>query len=125
MNKPDLYVIVILISFLTINLLMLIFGYLTEKSPIYIPFFNVITGITIIIFGVIKSLEINIFYFEFREIAFYVLEFLMVCFAVYSLVYKQHKSISNIINYTAYCLHIIVAFGMLILITTFKIKRLI
>jgi hypothetical protein len=121
----DSWIIVLIISFLVINIIVFVVGYKIHQLPYCIAILNLVVASLSTLYWIIDSVNIRHFNLETREIIVLSIEVFIIGFGIFSLLTKQEKLSVNIINYIGFGINFLAGLGMLIFMLTFKMNRLI
>jgi hypothetical protein len=125
MSKMDSWIIILIISFLVINIIVFVFGYKVQQLPYCIAILNLVFASFSIFYWIIDSVNNRHFNLETREIIILSIEVILIGFAIISLLNKPEKLAVNIVNYIGLGINFLAGIGMLIFMLIFKMNRLI
>lgn len=123
--KTDQWVVLLCILLIVIHVAALISGLVTHRLSQYVVLLNMFSGSMILMYWIIKQLQISQHYFELREFVVLGLEVLVVCCAVYVVATKQWTHGLRILQYILFGVHLSALIFLMVFMLTFKMKRLI
>jgi len=120
----DINISTAMIGILICHLAIITFGYILQKTTLFISYLNAVIVIGIFIFWAINSLNVKHHNLEFRELFVLCFEACILIFALYSIIVFHTKTYVKVINYIGFGIHLLATIGMLYYILTFKFNRL-
>jgi hypothetical protein len=103
----------------------LVIGYFTAKFTYLAAVLNAAAGISIILYWIIRQLQIEQHYFESREIIVLLFEVLVIAAAVFYIATSQKQNWLRVMQYIFFGIHLVTLLLGLIFMLTFKMKKLI
>lgn len=125
MSKSDRGVIVIMLLLVLLHLGVLTTGYIIHQLAFFTADINIIAGISIIVYWVIRQMQIQQHTIEIREIVVLSFELLIIIAVFYGIASGMKYKWIVTLQYIVFGIHLLVLLPGLICMFTFKIKRLI
>ena len=125
MSRTDQWANSILVLLLLLYASVWAYGYFTNRLLYVISFLNLATGIAIIVYWVVKQLQIQQHFIEGREVAVLCFELIVIGTALYGIFSGHVNNWLKVTQYTFFGIHFLVLIGGLIFMLTFKMNRLI
>jgi len=125
MSKSDQWVIIIISVLILLYLSILVIGYLTGRFSYLSSFLNAATGASIVIYWVIKQIQIEQHFIDTREIVVLLFEALVVTGAVFYIGSNQKYNWLRVMQSIFFGIHLTVLLLGIIFMFTFKINKLI
>lgn len=123
-NKSDRSIISLLILFNILQISLLLTGIFLGNFSIIASVVNMLTGLSVIVYWLIKQFRIVRHYFETREVLVLVFELIIVVFAVFHLLTTNGYPWLIIMQGIIFCVHLVVSVFMLVFMLTFKMRKL-
>ncbi len=124
MGKADEWVFIIVLALLFIYVLVLITGFITHKLLYLTSLLNIISASAVLIYWILRQLQIKQHLFDLREITVVCFEVAVAAIAAYAFFNNQKHSWIKIIQYAVYGIHLLALILFLVFILTFKMNRL-
>jgi len=116
---------IILIVLIIIHFSVLTVGIKTNRTGFYLSMWNLVAGLSVLIYWVQKQLLIKQHLFGVTEILALVFEMIVIASAIYFLVSKKAGNWVVILQYVFFGIHLLVLVLFFVFMLTFKMKRLI
>jgi len=116
---------IILIVLIIIHFSVLTVGIKTNRTGFYLSMWNLVAGLSVLIYWVQKQLLIKQHLFGITEILALVFEMIVIASAIYFLVSKKAGNWVVILQYVFFGIHLLVLVLFFVFMLTFKMKRLI
>ena len=124
MGKSDQWVIITIALLILLHLSILAIGYFTTKLPYLASVLNLAAGISIILYWIIRQIQIEQHTIELREIIVLFFEVVVIGGAVFYMVATQKNNWLKIMQYLFFGMHLLVLIVGLIFMVTFKMNKL-
>jgi len=121
MNKTDQWVIITIGFLILLHLSILVIGYFISRVAYLAAFMNVAAGASIILYWVVRQIQIEQHTLETRELVVLVGEVLVISAAAFY-IFNQSSHSLKILQYIFFGIHLLVLIGGLIFMLTFKMK---
>lgn len=125
MNKSDQWVNMVLILAILLYMAVLAYGYYSHKLAYLSSIVNLITGGSIVLYWIMRQLQITQHIFEIREILVLLFEVFVIFCAVYYLASGQRNISLKVMQHIFFGIHFLVLVLGIIFLLTFKMPRLI
>ena len=124
MNKSDQWVNLVIVIFILIYLAVLIIGNFTHKFASLAAMLNMATGASVILYWVIRQLQIQQHYFDNREIMLLFFEAMVIILAAMYIFSVQKNHGVKVMQSIFFGIHFIVLVAGLLFMLTFKMTKL-
>lgn len=124
MSKIDQWANLIIIGSIILYLAIGVIGIKGHKFAYLASIINVCTGGVILLYWVVRQIQITQHIFEMREILFLLFEVVVIACAIMFIMSSQRGSGLKVIQYIFYGIHFTVLILALIFMMTFKMNRL-
>jgi hypothetical protein len=125
MSKSDQWTIITIALLIILHLSILANGYFTTKLPYVASVLNLAAGTSIILYGVIRQIQIEQHTIELGEIIILLFEVSVIGDAVFYIVTTQKNNWLKVLQYITFGIHLLALILGLIFMLTFKMNRLI
>ena len=125
MRRTDQWVITIVVILILIQSCVLTIGSVIHKLSYLTSLFNLVAGLSILIYWIQKQIRIDQHIIEAREIMVLGFEIVMAGLALYSIITNQWNSWFRIVQYIFFYAHLLALLLFLIFMLFFKMNRLI
>jgi len=116
---------IILIVLIIIHFSVLTVGIKTNRTGFYLSMWNLVAGLSVLIYWIQKQLQITQHLFGTTEILALVFEMIVIASAIYLLVSKKANNWVVILQYVFFGIHLLALVLFFVFMLTFKMKRLI
>ncbi len=124
MSKLDQWANLIIIGSIILYLAIGVIGIKGHKFPYLASIINVITGGIILLYWIIRQIQITQHIFEMREILFLFFEVVVIVCAIMYIMSSQRSGGLKVMQYIFYGIHFTVLILALVFMMTFKMNRL-
>ncbi|MFZ1678989.1 MAG: hypothetical protein WBP41_14765 [Saprospiraceae bacterium] len=124
MSKSDQWVNIILIGTIILYLSIWAIGYKAHKFAYLASIVNIVSGAAILLYWVIRQIQITQHIFELREILVLLFEVVVIACGIFYILSSQRGGGLKILQYLFFGIHLTVLVLGLIFMITFKMNRL-
>lgn len=124
MSKSDQWVNLLIIIFIMSYVLTLVIGYLTHRFASLAAIINISTGATVIIYWVVRQLQVQQHYFDNREILLLFFEGAVIVFGAIYIFSVQKNEGLKVMQSIFFGIHFLVLILGLVFMLTFKMTKL-
>jgi hypothetical protein len=124
MSKSDQWVNIILIGTIILYLAIWAIGYKTHKFAYFASILNLVSGGIILLYWVIRQMQITQHIFEMREMLGLLFEVVVIACAILYILSSQRTGGLKVMQYIFFGIHLIVLVLGLVFMMTFKMNKL-
>ena len=124
MNKSDQWVNMVIVIIILVYLAVMVIGYFTHKFVTLAAMVNIATGASVILYWVVRQLQVQQHYFDNREIMLLFFEAMVIVLAAIYIFSIQKNPGLKVMQSIFFGIHFLVLILGLVFMLTFKITKL-
>ena len=124
MVKTDQFVIITIVLLILVHLSIITIGFFTHKFAFMAACLNIAAGASVILYWVIRQLQVEQHYYDIREIMMLLFEVVVIVLAFMYILSTQKSQGLKVMISIFFSIHLIVLILALVFMSSFKMTRL-